>query len=177
MYICARYLTCQTPGTARLSHLPMRFDKLQHLERLQVAHNELACVYAALILHDDGMEITGESIASILKAATDRGLEVDLSIPGFEVPSLGFRGHAFHVHRVMTMLAGLDLDADRGVGLAGAPGMERVGLVVIRPDRVRPIRHRPDAWYLTARQLQEFIVDASDIPPDARPPRDGEAAA
>jgi uncharacterized protein (DUF58 family) len=99
--------------------------------------------------------------ASILKAATDRGLEVDLAVPGFEVPSLGFRGHAFHVHRVMTMLAGLDLDSARSAGAAGVPVMERTGLVVIRPDRVRPLRHRPDAWYLTARQLHEFIADPS----------------
>ena len=41
-------------------------------------NNELACVYAALILHDDGMEITGESIASILKAA---GIETEAYWP------------------------------------------------------------------------------------------------
>ena len=115
--------------------------------------------------------------ASILKAATDRGLEVDVAVPGFEVPSLGFRGHAFHVHRVMTMLAGLDLDAMRSTGASGVPVMERAGLVVIRPDRVRPLRHRPDAWYLTARQLDEFIANPST--PDASGPErpDGEVAA
>lgn len=115
--------------------------------------------------------------ASILKAATDRGLEVDLSIPGFEVPSLGFRGHAFHVHRVMTMLAGLDLDSDRSAGTSGAPVMERVGLVVIRPDRVHPIRHRPDAWYLTARQLHEFVAESASVESEGPTPRDGEVAA
>ena len=31
--------------------------------------NELACVYAALILHDDGLEISSDNIALILKAA------------------------------------------------------------------------------------------------------------
>lgn len=99
--------------------------------------------------------------ASILKAATDRGLEVDVAVPGFEVPSLGFRGHAFHVHRVMTMLAGLDLDMERRAGVGGVPVMERAGLVIIRPDRVRPLRHRSDAWYLTGRQLHELAVDAT----------------
>eukprot|EP00775_Hariotina_reticulata_P005648 gene5648-5887_t len=31
--------------------------------------SELACVYAALILHDDGLEITADNINSIVKAA------------------------------------------------------------------------------------------------------------
>mmetsp|Transcript_38285 Transcript_38285/g.63362 ORF Transcript_38285/g.63362 Transcript_38285/m.63362 type:complete len:118 (+) Transcript_38285:44-397(+) len=31
--------------------------------------SELACVYAALILHDDGLEVSAENISSLLKAA------------------------------------------------------------------------------------------------------------
>ena len=31
-------------------------------------NNELACVYAALILHDEGLEISSANISSILKA-------------------------------------------------------------------------------------------------------------
>lgn len=33
------------------------------------SNDELACIYAALILHDDGISITADKIASILKAA------------------------------------------------------------------------------------------------------------
>jgi len=40
--------------------------------------NELACVYAALILHDEGMEITSENIAKILKAS---GIETEAYWP------------------------------------------------------------------------------------------------
>jgi uncharacterized protein (DUF58 family) len=112
--------------------------------------------------------------ASILKVATDRQLEVDVSVPGFDIPALGFRGHAFHVHRLMTMLAGLELDGPRRKRTAASiPSMERAGLVVIRPDRVSPIAHRSDAWYLTARQLHELIVEPMQPQPEA----DGEAAA
>lgn len=34
-----------------------------------MATSELACTYAALILHDDGLEITADNINTILKAA------------------------------------------------------------------------------------------------------------
>ena len=112
--------------------------------------------------------------ASILKVVTDRQLEVDVSVPGFDVPALGFRGHAFHVHRLMTMLAGLELDGPRRPCSASTvPAMERAGLVVIRPDRVRAIAHRSDAWYLTGRQLDELIEHSVQRQPAAS----GEAVA
>ncbi|KNC46063.1 uncharacterized protein AMSG_00181 [Thecamonas trahens ATCC 50062] len=34
-----------------------------------MSNNELACTYATLILHDSGMEITGDNIQSVLDAA------------------------------------------------------------------------------------------------------------
>ncbi len=99
--------------------------------------------------------------ASLVKAVTAAQLEVDLSVPGFSAPQLGFRGHAFHVHRLMTLLAGLDLDAPRRTGQVHVPTMEPAGLVVISPDRIRPLSHRPDAWYLTGRQLADLVVTPS----------------
>lgn len=33
------------------------------------SNDELACIYAALILHDDGISVTADKIATILKAA------------------------------------------------------------------------------------------------------------
>ncbi|PSC74194.1 60s acidic ribosomal P1 [Micractinium conductrix] len=44
-----------------------------------MSKSELACVYAVLALHDDGVEITAENIAALTKAA---GIEVEPYWPG-----------------------------------------------------------------------------------------------
>merc|ERR1739841_404704 len=41
-------------------------------------HDELCCSYAALMLHDDGVEITGEKLAKVIKSS---GNEVDAYWP------------------------------------------------------------------------------------------------
>ena len=43
-------------------------------------HDELCCVYAGLLLHDDGIEITADKIEKIIKAS---GNEVDGYYPEF----------------------------------------------------------------------------------------------
>ncbi|PIA34907.1 hypothetical protein AQUCO_03700278v1 [Aquilegia coerulea] len=40
---------------------------------------ELGCIYASLLLHDDGIEVTKENIATVVKAAK---VEVDAYWPG-----------------------------------------------------------------------------------------------
>lgn len=99
-------------------------------------------------------------VASLVKFITANELEVALTVLGFNEPSLGFRGGTWHVHRIMTLLAGLDLDAARHPAPSRAVSeLEHAGLIVVRPDRVRHLGGREDAWYLTARQLNELVEE------------------
>merc|ERR1719245_2678902 len=45
------------------------FRRLAKQTQLNMSNSELACVYAALILADDGVTVTGDKISTILKAA------------------------------------------------------------------------------------------------------------
>jgi len=67
---------------------------------------ELACVYAALILQDDEVAITGEKIQTILKAA---GVEVEPFWPGLFAKAL----EGVDVKNLIT-------NVGSGVGAAGA---------------------------------------------------------
>ena len=78
------------------------------------SNNELACVYAALILHDEGLEITSDKISAILKAAS---IETEAYWPtlfaklckgkdmGALISSVGAAGGGNHVGRCVVSAA------------------------------------------------------------------------
>lgn len=97
--------------------------------------------------------------ASILATADHAGFEVGLSLPGIEPTPLPVRHGQWHLAKLMATLAAIDLDGPRTAWTAGQlPDLQRVGLVVVHPDRVDPSRGRPDAWHFSARQLEDFAV-------------------
>merc|ERR1712025_1202686 len=58
-------------------HLPLSY--------ITMSNSELACVYAALILQDDGLEISGDNLTTLIKAAD---VECDSYWPGFFAKAL-----------------------------------------------------------------------------------------
>merc|ERR1711968_373242 len=49
-----------------------RLEKMASVEASKLSkeeHDELCCSYAALMLHDDGLEITAEKLSAVIKAS------------------------------------------------------------------------------------------------------------
>merc|ERR1712212_1147187 len=80
-----------------------------------MANSELACVYAALILADDDVAITGEKIQTILKAA---GVDVEPYWPGLFAKAL----ESCKVKELITNVGSGVGDAPAAGGAAPAAG-------------------------------------------------------
>lgn len=160
-------------GIERSSPSPPRIrivlDLSTSTDELQVHADEST---TARELEEDAISLA----ASLANAATSKELEVALTVLGSREPSLPFRGGTWHVHRIMTMLASIDLDAERPASPARPlPDLEHAGLIVIRPDRVRPLGSRQDAWYLTARQMKDLVGESDAPAPSTGPEREDAA--
>ncbi|MCH2136871.1 MAG: DUF58 domain-containing protein [Phycisphaerales bacterium] len=90
-----------------------------------------------------------ECAASLLMEGHQSGDEVGLRVLGMEAAAHDPRRGSLHVDRMMTTLALLDLDAHRA-----SPRMDcgdRSGVIVVQPDRIRPLAAMPGALHLSAR--------------------------
>lgn len=95
--------------------------------------------------------------ASLVRAADVGGFEVALTVLGLPIADIPLRRGQWHLHKIMAALAAINLDQDRAV-TTRVPDTERAGLVIIAPDRVRPLDAAPGAWYLTAAQLPLLAI-------------------
>lgn len=115
---------------------------------------ELNCDGDARLLEEDAIALC----ASLLVEAVRQEQEVGLTILGSAVKGIGsFHTSPRHVQRLLTSLAKVKLDEDRApVQLRSIAEMKQTGMVVVRPDRARPIRSLKDAWFFTASQFDDL---------------------
>jgi len=102
-----------------------------------------------------------ELAASLIQAAHNDGREVGLVVPGLVSDETPIRRGARHMHRLMTRLADLNLDAHRSEWNAVGQ-LDRAASIVVQPDRVRPIGGRGDALYLTSRQFESLCATSEE---------------
>lgn len=116
--------------------------------------------------------------ASLVALAAAQGYEVGLTVLGFADPQPGEaagdavsaarrpspirRGH-WHVEKLMSMLAAVDLDAPR-VEDARLPesDRDRAVIVVVHPDRAAPTIAPEAAWHFIATQTESLLVDGGE---------------
>merc|ERR1712226_967982 len=83
----------------------------------QAEHDELCCSYAALMLHDDGVEITGEKLAKVIK---DSGNTVEPYWPMLFAKAL----KSANVDELLTNVASAGPAAGPAAGGAGPAAAE-----------------------------------------------------
>merc|ERR1740115_376198 len=83
-------------------------------------HDELCCTYAALLLHDDGLEVSAEKLNQVIKAT---GNEVESYWPGLFAKALVGQDISALLTKVSAGAAG---GASRVVADAGAPAETEV---------------------------------------------------
>jgi uncharacterized protein (DUF58 family) len=106
--------------------------------------------------------------ASVIHAAEIEGFEIGLTVRGTNLAPIAVRRNRWHASKMMAALAAIDLDSPRTSAQSETiREAERAALVVIAPDRSSPLASRPDAWFLTARQLDSLAVKAIGWDPQA----------
>jgi uncharacterized protein (DUF58 family) len=124
---------------------------------------DLRCATSELLVRGDvdpraEEERAIELAASVLQQLHQSDCEVGLLVPGLQLEATPIRGSAWHVHRLLTRLADLNLDETRS-NWSEWDRADRSGAIVIQPDRVRPLQGFPEA-YLTAGQLDHLCVSS-----------------
>eukprot|EP01089_Gocevia_fonbrunei_P014154 TRINITY_DN380_c0_g6_i1.p1 TRINITY_DN380_c0_g6~~TRINITY_DN380_c0_g6_i1.p1 ORF type:complete len:121 (-),score=55.10 TRINITY_DN380_c0_g6_i1:116-478(-) len=90
-------------------------------QAIQSEKDQLACTYAALILHDDGMEVTAEKIATLVKTA---GVNVNPYFPKLWARVLSGRSIDELITATGSAAAGPAVAAEAAPAAAAAPATE-----------------------------------------------------
>jgi uncharacterized protein (DUF58 family) len=116
--------------------------------------NELNCEQDARLLEEEAISLC----ASLLVEAVRQEQEVGLAILGSVCKGIGgFHTNPRHVQRLLASLVKINLDAERApLQLRSIAEMKHSGIVVIRPDRARPVLALKDAWFFSASQFDDL---------------------
>ncbi len=109
---------------------------------------------------EDAREMEERAIslaASIIQMADQVSCEIGLVVPGIMDTPTPVRGGMWHIHRLLSRLASIDLDVQRSDERRVLRGA-RWSIIAIRPDRVEPIEGLAPSLSLTARQLSDLMV-------------------
>jgi uncharacterized protein (DUF58 family) len=128
--------------------------------RLRVVLN-LRVPTAELRANADGRKLEEEAIslaASLLSLGDALGHEVGLTVLGIPAQRSPLRRGRWHVEKLMAILAAIDLDAERlRTDHLPESDREHASVVVVHPDRAAPAIAPPDAFHVTATQLESFL--------------------
>ena len=104
--------------------------------------------------------------ASLLAEAQRQGHEFSLTVLGLPTSrDVGLRSGQRHLERLLGTLASLNLDDDRRkINPHMLRNNERVGRVVIRPDRSEKVSLTGNDWFLTGSQLHALKHSKENLP-------------
>ncbi|HRQ75630.1 MAG TPA: DUF58 domain-containing protein [Phycisphaerales bacterium] len=127
--------------------------------QLRVGTPKAATKNAQLAAAREAEEQAISLAASLLHAAHHAGYEIGMTVLGFDMPAIAMRRSHWHLRRILSALAGINLDATRRPPIAGSVAdAERAALIIVHPDRVDPSASRPDAVHFTSAQLSTLAV-------------------
>ncbi|MBI68884.1 MAG: hypothetical protein CMJ38_02470 [Phycisphaerae bacterium] len=99
--------------------------------------------------------------ASLLTEASLQGHEIGLTIFGVtESCNAGMHSGSRHLGKLCSSLAKINLDEER-LQMPSRLGLHTTyaGIIVIRPDKTKPMKQIKDAWYFTANQFEHLKRD------------------
>lgn len=102
--------------------------------------------------------------ASIVAQGELDGYEVGLTVLGLPAPTTPLKRGHWHIEKIMSTLASLDLDAERRPKNR-VPEAEKAGLVVVHAGRVHPDRFTRDAWHISPLQIEHFVQPGTSTSP------------
>ncbi|MDG2476922.1 MAG: DUF58 domain-containing protein [Phycisphaerales bacterium] len=148
-------VTAHRDETVCIDRAAPSLTRLRVVLDLQTPTNELVLSNDrdARLAEEQSIEIA----ASVVQQFHHEGCEVGLMVPGLLQASTPIRNSSWHLHRLLSRLAELDLDATRMPWQIDTRH-DRAATIVIRPDRTRPMRDLPNALYLTSGQLADLCV-------------------